>query len=82
MEFHHRAAIASLVLLAAVTIAAPGVATAAPTNPASFSQNRQLWDEGADILALQQFLNSDGFLLAPSGTGSPGHETDIAEVIK
>jgi peptidoglycan hydrolase-like protein with peptidoglycan-binding domain len=77
MELNHRAATASLVLLAAVTIAAPGLAIAAQTNPESFSQNHQMWDQGADILALQQFLNSNGFLLASSGTGSPGHETEI-----
>lgn len=36
-----------------------------------------MWDEGADILALQKFLDNAGFLLATTGVGSPGHETDI-----
>jgi peptidoglycan hydrolase-like protein with peptidoglycan-binding domain len=72
MKIPHRATAAC----AAITIPAPGLATAAPTNPASFAQNR-LWDAGPDILALQQFLNSNGFVLAPSGTGSPGHETAV-----
>jgi peptidoglycan hydrolase-like protein with peptidoglycan-binding domain len=38
--------------------------------------DRQLWDEGPDILALQQFLNTHGFPLVSTGWGSPGNETD------
>lgn len=37
----------------------------------------QLWDRGPDILALQQWLNANGYPLAQSGVGSPGQETDI-----
>lgn len=44
---------------------------------AAFTLNRQLWDEGPDILALQQWLNANGFQLAAAGAGSPGNETDI-----
>jgi predicted GH43/DUF377 family glycosyl hydrolase len=53
--------------------------TGLPARPAALtlSQNHQLWDQGPDILALQQFLNRDGFPVAVTGVGSPGHETDI-----
>jgi Putative peptidoglycan binding domain len=42
----------------------------------SFTINRQLWDEGPDILALQRLLNTHGFPLVSTGWGSPGYETD------
>jgi peptidoglycan hydrolase-like protein with peptidoglycan-binding domain len=32
---------------------------------------------GDDVLALQKLLNAGGFVLAPSGAGAPGHETDF-----
>ena len=41
-----------------------------------FTLNRQLWDEGPDILVLQQWLNANGFLLVSTGWGSPGKETN------
>lgn len=47
-----------------------------PSSP-SFPKNRQLWDAGPDILMLQQFLNTHGYVLTPTGNGSPGNETDI-----
>ena len=47
-----------------------------PTSSSPFLINRQLWDEGPDILALQQWLNTHGFPLASTGWGSPGNETD------
>ena len=31
--------------------------------------------DGEDIRCLQQYLNSTGFTVAPSGVGSRGHET-------
>jgi peptidoglycan hydrolase-like protein with peptidoglycan-binding domain len=49
---------------------------AAPSTSYQFTINRQLWDEGPDILALQQFLNTHGFPLVSTGWGSPGNETD------
>jgi peptidoglycan hydrolase-like protein with peptidoglycan-binding domain len=36
----------------------------------------QLQDHGADVQALQEFLNTHGALVAASGSGSPGSETD------
>ena len=47
------------------------------TSSLQFLQNRQLWDEGPDILLLQQFLNTHGYVLTPTGNGSPGSETDF-----
>ena len=32
---------------------------------------------GPDILLIQQFLNTHGYVLTPTGPGSPGQETDI-----
>jgi hypothetical protein len=49
----------------------------ADTNAFVFSQDQQLWDRGADIQALQEFLNAQGFLVAQTGLGSPGHETTL-----
>ena len=49
---------------------------ASAQTPPTFSQNHQLWDTGADITALQQYLNAHGFPLVSTGWGSPGNETD------
>ncbi|MDR3489298.1 MAG: Ig-like domain-containing protein [Bradyrhizobium sp.] len=40
-----------------------------------FAQNHQLYDFGLDIRALQQFLNTHGFIVAAAGPGSLGNET-------
>jgi len=53
----------------------PRLSSTAPST-VSFTQNRQLWDEGPDILALQQWLNANGYPLVSTGWGSPGYETD------
>ena len=45
--------------------------------PQTFPHFRQLWDRGEDIRRLQKFLNDQGFILAHSGAGSPGHETIV-----
>ena len=41
------------------------------------TKNRQLYDRGEDIRALQKFFNTHGFVIAQSGPGSPGNETSI-----
>lgn len=41
----------------------------------TFTRNLELHQTGADVLALQQYLNAHGFVIAQSGAGSPGHET-------
>jgi hypothetical protein len=43
----------------------------------SFAENHQLWDRTADVQALQEFLNSQGFLVQSTGPGSPGEETTL-----
>lgn len=42
-----------------------------------FKRNLKLGSRGADVKALQQFLNSHGFVISKSGVGRPGHETTI-----
>jgi peptidoglycan hydrolase-like protein with peptidoglycan-binding domain len=71
----------TIVYLGATTTASTSAPTAATTPAASstpyqFTLNRQMWDEGPDILSLQQFLNTHGFPLVSTGWGSPGNETD------
>ncbi len=41
----------------------------------SFARNLQLRSTGVDVLALQQYLNTKGFMVAATGPGSPGKET-------
>jgi hypothetical protein len=43
----------------------------------TLSKNYQLWDTGEDILALQKFFNTHGFIIATTGPGSPENETLI-----
>lgn len=53
--------------------------TAAPVaespTPNSFNRSLRLGSTGADVKALQQFLNQQGFTVATSGAGSVGKET-------
>jgi peptidoglycan hydrolase-like protein with peptidoglycan-binding domain len=41
------------------------------------TRNYQIWDHGEDILALQKWLNDNGFIIAAAGPGSFGNETSI-----
>ena len=41
-----------------------------------FTRNLWVGDRGDDVQALQQFLNQEGFIVAPEGYGSPGNETE------
>jgi peptidoglycan hydrolase-like protein with peptidoglycan-binding domain len=43
--------------------------------PPTITHNHQLHDVSADIKLLQEFLNTHGFPVAPSGPGSTGNET-------
>lgn len=40
-----------------------------------FTKNLSVGDVGQDVLNLQKYLNSHGFIIASSGPGSPGYET-------
>lgn len=41
---------------------------------ASFARNLQSGSKGADVKALQQWLNTHGYVIAATGAGSPGNE--------
>lgn len=47
----------------------------AGTSVASFARDLQLGSTGADVKALQVYLNGHGFSIASKGAGSPGNET-------
>jgi hypothetical protein len=69
-------ALVYLVLLCFPLFSAAMPVTADPNPPQLlFSQNRELYDHGSEILALQIFLNMHGFAVARSGPGSPAMET-------
>ncbi len=51
--------------------------TPAPNVTAVFTRSLQAGSSGSDVKALQIFLNQHGFIIALSGPGSPGHETDF-----
>jgi len=42
----------------------------------TFTKDLTLGSKGADVKALQQFLNSKGYTVAKSGAGSPGNESE------
>lgn len=48
---------------------------ASSTTAYAFTRNLQLRDTGADVRALQQYLNAHGFPVASSGVGSSANET-------
>ena len=45
-------------------------------SPFLFKNNLKLGSYGPDVKALQVFLNTHGFVVAKSGVGSLGHETN------
>jgi peptidoglycan hydrolase-like protein with peptidoglycan-binding domain len=45
-------------------------------NASEFGRDLQFGMQGDDVLKLQQYLNNQGFKIADSGAGSPGHETN------
>ncbi|MBI4079810.1 peptidoglycan-binding protein [Candidatus Kaiserbacteria bacterium] len=51
---------------------------AAPSAPSgAFTRNLQVGSTGADVKALQVWLNTHGYQVAVSGPGSPGNETTM-----
>ena len=69
---------ASTTIVSSIPITTPQTTLSASSSP--FVIDRQLWDQGPDILALQQFLNTHGYVLTLTGPGSPGSETDFIGV--
>ena len=56
-------------------ITTPQTTLSASSSP--FLIDRQLWDQGPDILLLQKFLNTHGYVLTLTGPGSPGSQTNF-----
>ncbi|MES2623393.1 MAG: fibronectin type III domain-containing protein [Patescibacteria group bacterium] len=52
-------------------------ATSSPSGSVMFTRDLKLGVKGNDVLALQQFLNRQGFTVAKSGAGSKGKETTL-----
>jgi peptidoglycan hydrolase-like protein with peptidoglycan-binding domain len=46
-----------------------------PTGSTIFTRDLTVGSQGDDVKALQQYLNNNGFPVAPSGPGSTGNET-------
>lgn len=42
-----------------------------------FTRNLTMGDRGEDVKRLQEYLNHRGFIIAESGPGSPGQESDL-----
>ena len=47
----------------------------APAAGVSFIRNLTIGSTGADVKALQVYLNTHGYVIASGGAGSPGNET-------
>ncbi len=43
----------------------------------TFTRDLKVGDKGPDVKKLQQYLNQRGFIVATSGNGSPGQETEL-----
>ena len=59
----------------ALTLSAQ-IKTLSTTSACVFTRDLTVGSVGADVRCLQQFLNNAGFLVARTGVGSPGFETD------
>jgi peptidoglycan hydrolase-like protein with peptidoglycan-binding domain len=53
-----------------------GITITSSSSSYAFTRDLTLGDTGPDVQALQTYLNAQGFLVASTGPGSPGHETD------
>src|SRR3989344_7354444 len=62
-------------LLAQIQVLQAQLAALQGTTPASFTRDLKLGSTGADVKALQIYLNAHGFAVAASGSGSLGNET-------
>jgi len=74
-----QAQLASLMAQIALLTGTP-VSTVSPgtvSGKLNLTANMTKGTRGANVKALQQFLNTHGFVVASSGPGSPGNETDL-----
>jgi peptidoglycan hydrolase-like protein with peptidoglycan-binding domain len=60
-----------VVLGSGLTLLGSGVSAATCT----FTRTLAVGDSGEDVRCLQQYLNSNGYVITSTGAGSPGHET-------
>lgn len=51
--------------------------TASASSRMMFTRDLKVGDKGPDVKKLQQYLNQRGFIVAESGNGSPGQETEL-----
>ena len=58
-----------------VVVTTPSVTVPATTPLVSFTRSLILGSTGADVKALQVFLNAHAFTISSTGAGSPGNET-------
>jgi peptidoglycan hydrolase-like protein with peptidoglycan-binding domain len=83
MKFRHAdiARQIQLSLFAFLIVAMAGAFSAHSSNvnavQSPFLKNYQLYDTNDDIRSLQEFLNSQGYIVAQNGPGSPGNDTSI-----
>ena len=56
---------------------AASVSPGAMSGKLNLTANMSRGTRGASVKSLQQFLNTHGFVIASSGPGSPGNETDL-----
>lgn len=65
----------TLARITAILSSSPSTGTSVGT--VMFPHNLSLYVVGPDVLALQRYLNTNGFRVTESGPGSPGHEVDV-----
>ncbi len=70
-----QAQIAQLLTMIQSLQAQLSVAQGSPAPATTFTQNLTLGSKGAEVKALQQWLNAKGYPVAASGPGSPGSES-------
>ncbi|MBX4192337.1 peptidoglycan-binding protein, partial [Candidatus Parcubacteria bacterium] len=61
--------------IAAFTTPAGNTVQASPNAKPAFTRDLKTGASGVDVKALQQFLNTHGFMITTSGPGSKGNET-------
>ncbi len=68
-----------LVAIAVLGVSAMGAnhSSAQTASVCDFTRDLEVGDSGTDVMCLQKFLNVTGFIIADSGVGSLGAETDL-----
>lgn len=66
---------ATIANFTAALMGQPSGGTGAPASASTFARDLDVGSTGADVKALQQFLNTHGYSVAATGPGSSGNET-------